>query len=275
MKKQYNDIAKNKAKRIPWTNEEMILTLYIYLTHNPEELHKYSSFLKEFCSRLNKYTGNNRTTSSIEMRISNYKSVDPDYKKIGLANGGKSVLDFWNRYHSDMEYMTALYNKFSNDTMSEITEDSLEELNNIEKRFINEKIADKDSYIESTINIRNGAIQRVFRNNLIIEFNEKCALCGISNKSLLISSHILPYSKCVDKKDMINHNNGLLLCPNHDALFDKKLISFEASGSIIISKKIEKDLYSLLNISRDFRLDIEYLNDERLAFLEKHRNMMD
>ena len=35
-----------------------------------------------------------RTTSSIEMRISNYKSVDPNYLKIGLDNGGKKLRKF-------------------------------------------------------------------------------------------------------------------------------------------------------------------------------------
>ena len=83
--------------RKKWTDKEMILTLYIYLTHNQIELHKYSPFLVEFCQRLNSYTGNNRTPASIEMRISNYKSVDPKYSKVGLPNGGENVLKIWNK----------------------------------------------------------------------------------------------------------------------------------------------------------------------------------
>lgn len=35
-----------------------------------------------------------RTTSSIEMRISNYKSEDPNYLKIGLDNDGKKLRKF-------------------------------------------------------------------------------------------------------------------------------------------------------------------------------------
>lgn len=68
--------------------------IYIYLTHNHDELYKNSKFLINFCERLNRYTGNMRTTSSIEMRISNYKSVDPNYLKIGLDNGGKKLRKF-------------------------------------------------------------------------------------------------------------------------------------------------------------------------------------
>lgn len=257
-----------------WTDEEMILTLYIYLTHNPEELHKYSTFLVDFCKRLNLYTGNSRTTSSIEMRISNYKSVDPDYHKVGLANGGKSVKEFWDKYHNEMNIMADLYDKFVNSTFQPISEESIKELAEIEKMYTNDNVDNKDSYIETVINIRNGAIQRVFRDNLIIEFNQKCALCNINQKGLLVSSHILPYSKCKFKEDMINHNNGLLLCPNHDALFDKGLISFDSSGNIIISSEIDEMLYSDLNINNNMKLDKKYLNDERIKFLAIHRNIM-
>ncbi len=257
-----------------WEHDEMVLTLYIYLTHNPEELHKYSSFMIDFCNRLNIYTGKNFTTSSIEMRISNYKSVDPNYHKIGLANGGKSVKEFWDKYNDKIDYMCELYEKFVNSTYKQINEESVKELDEIEKEYTLLNIGDKDGYIESVINIRNGAIQKVFRDNLIIEFNQKCAICGINNRGLLISSHILPYSKCINKEDMINHNNGLLLCPNHDALFDKKLISFDDDGKIIINPLIDKQLYKDLNISDNIYLKKCYLNVERLAFLKLHRSMM-
>lgn len=68
-----------------------MLTLYIYLTHNPEDLRKNSSFLSNFCTRLNYLTGKNRTLASIEMRISNYKAVDSNYRKTGLNNGEKML----------------------------------------------------------------------------------------------------------------------------------------------------------------------------------------
>lgn len=260
--------------RQKWTDDEMILTLYIYLTHNPEELHKNSRFLIDFCDRLNKYTGNKRTPSSIEMRISNYKSVDPNYKKVGLSNGGKHVKEFWNKYYNQIEIMTKKYTEFVNRTYTEITSESLNELEIISKEIKVFNIDNVDSYIESVINIRNGSIQKVFRNNLIIEFNQKCAICNINKKDILISSHIIPYSKCKNKKDMINHNNGLLLCPNHDALFDSKLISFDQNGKIIISKSIEKKIYKDLNINKEMFLDKKYLNDERLKYLEVHNEMM-
>lgn len=261
-----------------WTDEEMILTLYIYLTHNHDELYKSSKFLIDFCERLNRYTGNSRTTSSIEMRISNYKSVDPNYPKIGLDNGGKKVKEIWDNYHDKMDYLKNIYDSFVNKTMLEITAEAQDELediaNKINNNYININLEEKDAYIESIINVRNNSIQKVFRNNLIMEFNQKCALCNINYKDLLIASHILPYSKCINKKDMINHNNGLLLCPIHDALFDKYLISFDCKGQILISKNISEDIYSDLNINKKMKINKECLNEERKKFLEEHKKML-
>ena len=54
----------------------------------------------------------------------------------------------------------------------------------------------------------------------------------LSNKDFLIASHIKPWSKCKSNQKL-DVNNGLLLCPNHDRLFDEGWISFDEIGKII------------------------------------------
>ena len=127
-----------------------------------------------------------------------------------------------------------------------------------------------DAFIETTLSIRNR-----FRNDLLSEFNHKCAICNIDKDELLRASHIVPYSKCESvEKEMINKNNGLLLCTIHDDLFDKNLISFDSnSGLICITSldKLDEKLYKLLNISSEIRLDSKFLNQERKKFLNMHK----
>lgn len=274
-----------KGNRDLWVDEELLLTLYIYLTHNHDELNKSSLFLRDFCERLNSFTGKSRTLAAIEMRISNYKSLDSNYGKKGLNNVGKNVKDIWNKYSKDLKYLQELYFKFINMTFKPINQTARNEIVDIENELKSIKndadrykiinIENEDAFVESLISIRNGAIQKIFRDNLIMEFNHKCALCDINNIYFLIASHILPYSRCINKEDMINHNNGLLLCPIHDALFDKKYISFNKNGKIIISKSVDKNLYYDYNISEDLELDKKYLTDERLAFLKIHNELFE
>lgn len=133
---------------------------------------------------------------------------------------------------------------------------------------------DVDGYIETQISVRNSVVQKKFRDNLMIEFNGKCAICNIDKKDLLRASHILPYSKCPSVNEMIDYNNGLLLCITHDELFDKGLISFDYyTGKIkIVSEQVlNKKLYDLLNINEDIILDKKYITAKRTRYLATHK----
>lgn len=113
--------------------------------------------------------------------------------------------------------------------------------------------------------------QSYFRNQLIKKYN-KCVLCGLSNTNLLIASHSKPWSESNDK-EKVDPMNGLLLCPNHDALFDKHLISFDENKKILISPHIKKSDFKLLNISYNLSIDIPndamvYINYHHKKYIE-------
>ena len=72
--------------------------------------------------------------------------------------------------------------------------------------------------------------QSEFRTHLLQRYG-KCCLCGVSNHDLLIASHIKPWSKS-NRIEKTAVDNGFLLCPNHDRLFDKGLITFSDDGKI-------------------------------------------
>ena len=87
------------------------------------------------------------------------------------------------------------------------------------KKIIDTEIENiPDKYKESIIKTRIG--QSSYRASLISKFNGKCALCGIKGNELLIASHIKAWKDCEDGEHL-DENNGLLLCPNHDKIFDK------------------------------------------------------
>ncbi|MBU3179117.1 HNH endonuclease [Clostridium estertheticum] len=113
--------------------------------------------------------------------------------------------------------------------------------------------------------------QGKWRDYLIENNHCKCVLCEISMKELLIASHIKEYSKC--EKNTMEHldiKNGLLLCANHDKLFDKHLISFNIDGKIIISDKVPKSDYKMLEINM-FTIISDELFDEK--YMSYHRNI--
>ena len=192
-------------------------------------------------------------------------------KNIGVINRDKLLimLDFNNNEiffeESDEEFSSS---KASKDKKK--AEEEIKDIVDDCKKFVNPN-EDVDGYIETKLNIRNNYVQKNFRKNLLVEFDGKCAICGINKKELLRASHILPYSKCPSVKEMVDYNNGLLLCVNHDVLFDKRYITFDKdNGKIQISNDINKKLYEILNISENITLESKYLTSKRKRYLSTH-----
>ncbi len=86
-------------------------------------------------------------------------------------------------------------------------------LNSVEVKTIELLDTERDAIIKARIG------QGGFMQKLIIKYG-KCRVCGMDDEKLLIASHIKPWAISNDK-EKLDDNNGLLLCPNHDALFDK------------------------------------------------------
>jgi len=84
----------------------------------------------------------------------------------------------------------------------------------------------------------------------------------------LIASHIKPYRECNIEIEAFDGDNGLLLSPNLDSLFDKGYISFASDGSILLSNNLQEKLKAAL---KHLSLDRKFLTEGRLVYLEHHR----
>jgi predicted restriction endonuclease len=109
--------------------------------------------------------------------------------------------------------------------------------------------------------------QGEFRERLLHRYN-KCCLCGVSESSFLIASHIKPWSVSnpIEKLDI---NNGFLMCPNHDKLFDQGYISFSDSGNILISPYMRDVDKIFMNVNDNMKIEIA---DKNKAYLAYHRD---
>ncbi|MHC1682581.1 MAG: HNH endonuclease [Clostridiaceae bacterium] len=121
----------------------------------------------------------------------------------------------------------------------------------------------KQKYKEGKIKVREG--QKPFREDLL-KIHNNCQVCGLENPRLLIASHIKPYLDSV-LDECLDFNNGLLLCANHDKLFDQELISFNDDGTILISEKLSKNDISQLDI---INKKISVSNEQK-KYLKWHR----
>ncbi len=109
--------------------------------------------------------------------------------------------------------------------------------------------------------------QGEFRKRILSRYSH-CCLCDVHNPNFLIASHIKPWSESepVEKLDI---DNGLLLCPNHDALFDNGYISFGDDGKILISSSLSSNDLIALNINSNMRIQITEGNRKYLSYHRK------
>lgn len=120
----------------------------------------------------------------------------------------------------------------------------------------------RDAMIKVRVN------QSVFRECLLNRYH-KCCLCGVSNPNLLIASHIKPWADSTSI-ERLDTDNGFLFCPNHDRLFDQGWISFEDTGSILISKELAPYDRVFTNVHDGMKLHLTVGNKVYLNYHRQH-----
>lgn len=90
--------------------------------------------------------------------------------------------------------------------------------------------------------------QGAYRKSIMHRWAYQCAASGFNDTRILIASHILPWKESKNEQ-RLDVDNGILLSPDYDALFDKHLISFESSGKIILGSELSHDSLKSLGVT--------------------------
>lgn len=118
--------------------------------------------------------------------------------------------------------------------------------------------------------------QGYYRQQIIEKWGGECPITGINIKSILISSHIVSWSESNDE-ERLDVENGILLSPLFDSLFDRHLISFQDTGKILVSNTLNEENIKRLGISEEIKIPVtdgmkKYLKVHRSKFEEKNNN---
>ncbi len=137
---------------------------------------------------------------------------------------------------------------------------------------VNENIEDLTNYNVPNLTTREGLVtsrvgQGEYRQRILKRWKYKCAVIGTSIKEILIASHIVPWKESNDQ-ERLDVDNGLLLSPTYDALFDRNLISFDEDGKIVLSDSMEKVEFYKLGITGTEK--INNLSTGNKKYLKRH-----
>ena len=164
------------------------------------------------------------------------------------------------------KYKEIIYSDSFSIDVADVKLDMLDEDRKTEER--KRKMQDEKYKMSGGQKVR--TVQGEFRDGLLKTIPPKCPVCGFEFRNFLIASHIKPYAKCEDTYDAMNPNNGLLMCPICDKLF-------ESANYMTIDHKDGKVVYDPnLDNEKDFKylngkvLPINYVDCERKHYLKWH-----
>ena len=136
------------------------------------------------------------------------------------------------------------------------------------EKFIGESAKITKTEREAVINARIG--QGIFREQLIKKYAGRCIVTGVDDRRILLASHIRPWAVSTNEQ-RLSSENGLLLSPLYDKLFDVGLITFSDDGQIVCSKELENKNIDLLKIDRNKKYDLK-ISSAFVENLKYHQN---
>lgn len=102
---------------------------------------------------------------------------------------------------------------------------------------------------------------------LLLEYWRGCAVSGYENEKMLVASHIKPWAHSSDV-ERLDKFNGLLLTPALDRAFDRGLITFSKSGSVVISPDFKEP--QIVGITEDVSFQITPQHEEYMQYHREH-----
>jgi len=257
------------ANRNRWNREELLIVLNLYHKLRFGQFDQRQPVIIDLAKRIA------RTPSAVAMKLSNLASLDPVLKMRGIDGlKGASALDriMWEEFHENpaelvplsQERFDALFDKTETETTEVIPGTGIRTV---------PQPPSGETVITRPTKQRRG--QDYFRDIVLNNYDNRCAITGLPIRELLIASHILPWRS--HEAERLNVRNGIALNRLHDAAFDQGLIAFDADLRLLLSNRLKTFLphESVKSQFESHEGKILVLPEDAIppdaSFIEKHR----
>lgn len=117
--------------------------------------------------------------------------------------------------------------------------------------------------------VRSRIGQGLFKDR-VKQIETRCRVTQVDRLTHLIASHCKPWRDSTNE-ERLNGENGLLLTPSIDHLFDRGFIGFENNGKLIISPVADRPSLQRMGIETERAINVGNFTQGQKAFLEFHR----
>ncbi|MCP5130185.1 MAG: HNH endonuclease [Pseudomonadales bacterium] len=106
----------------------------------------------------------------------------------------------------------------------------------------------------------------------LLNLERACRVTRVDRPNHLIASHTKPWRDCTNS-ERLDPENGFMLTPTVDHLFDKGFISFEDNGDLLISPVAHLESISRMKIPLELT-NVGQFSSGQKAFLQWHREFL-
>jgi hypothetical protein len=124
-----------------------------------------------------------------------------------------------------------------------------------------------DTVREAVVLARRG--QGLFKQR-VMRIERTCRITGVAREEHLRASHCKPWRDATNE-ERLDGENGLLLTPNADHLFDRGFIGFEDNGDVLISPVAHVESLVRMGLDPQQRRNVGRFSEGQRRYLEFHR----
>lgn len=117
------------------------------------------------------------------------------------------------------------------------------------------------------VRLRNGVA--ALRNATLINYGEKCALCDITDKSLLVTSHIARWSDLAEARG--NLGNTICFCSLHDKLFESGYFMLTDELETLFRPNLNSKVLDVWKNECTWQFSLPKFSRPNIEFLSMHR----
>jgi len=252
-----------------WNREELLIVLNLYHKLRFGQFDQRQPVIIDLAKRFA------RTPSAVAMKLSNLASLDPVLKLRGIDGlKGASALDrtMWEEFHENPAELVPLSQERFDSLFVGTEMETTEVIPGTGIRTVPRPPSGETEITRPTKQRRG---QYYFRDIVLNNYDNRCAITGLPIRELLIASHILPWRS--HEAERLNVRNGIALNRLHDAAFDQGLIAFDDDLHLLLSNRLKtflphESVKSQFEAHEGKLLD---LPDDAIPpdarFIEKHR----
>lgn len=196
-----------------------------------------------------------RAPGAVKCRLHNFASLDERATGRGFNHISELDRRVWNKYSDgqDLQLLTLMddasdiacnhFNKdldlanwldiSDNNQSSSATPSSPDNCNDL---LVDSKHPSK---LEIEILCKRRRSQGYFRQAVLANFNDTCAISGCRIRGLVEAAHILPWADYPNVR--LRQSNGLALNPFFHAAFDQNLLGISPDGKVSLSRRLLRD----------------------------------